>query len=92
MGSISRYLNFVILIVWLYASYQNIIYRIERNGYFNLYILVTGILIPPGMFILAGSILFLFIAYVDFGSKCIEKIIRGESLDFGETLWLFSQF
>ena len=92
MGLMSRCFTLLILIIWLFASYQNIVYRIERNGCFDSYILVTGILIPPMMFVLAASVLVLFAAYVDFGSNCIEKFIRGESIDFGEALWLFSQF
>ena len=92
MKLISRCITLVILIIWSIASYKNIIYRIENSGSFNLYILVTGILIPPALFIGAASFIFLFIEYVKFGANSIEKFIKGEELDFCEILWLFDHF
>ena len=56
MKLITRCLTFAILIIWSIASYQNIIYRINNGSSFNLYVLVTGILIPPALFILVASL------------------------------------
>tara|TARA_B100001989_G_C24210214_1_gene302694 strand:+ start:47 stop:325 length:279 start_codon:yes stop_codon:yes gene_type:complete len=92
MNLITRCLTFAILIIWSIASYQNIIYRINNGSSFNLYVLATGILIPPALFILVASFIFIFIEYAKLGANSIEKFIKGEELDFCEILWLFDHF
>lgn len=75
------------LFIWIYTSYHVTIEQIEKNGEFNLKVLLIGILIPPSLLIIACLGLLMLCLYADTGSSAIENLLSGKELDFAQLAW-----